>query len=227
MVRVDPAAVFESERNGQFDPCERKQANTACAEAPVPGDEIYADALHAVAVDGGNKSRLEKWHRLCGGDVRLAAKLSGVKLSSAEDFFREKVSSVRLGLAGDAPTCPPASRERTLRRAKGNLFGCRCSKGKCGTPDCPCFKDKIECDPNWCTSCGVCSSDGCGNDAIRMKRHLNAAVAPSKAGPSDNRGLFLLENAKKGQVVTEYVGEVLTDEEMAGRDKNYEEKGLL
>ena len=226
VAQLKPDAVFELERNGQFDPGGRTQTCKAgLMEAPVPAPvpaKNGADAKHAVAVDSSNKGRLEKWYSHTGGDVVLAAKLSGVTQSSAKDYLCERLSSVSL-----ETTFPPASRVSSLRRAKGYIFGCECVQGGCRTPDCPCFKANTECDPNWCTRCGVCSSAGCGNDALRMKRHLDLEVKQSTTGPAGNWGLFLAENAKKGQLVTEYVGEVLTDSEIRKRDDDYKKNGIL
>ncbi|KAM5545791.1 hypothetical protein V8D89_000829 [Ganoderma adspersum] len=69
------------------------------------------------------------------------------------------------------------------------------------TDTCPCKKARRECDPDVCTPCGK----SCRNMQIQQRRSKNVSVGRSDHG----LGLFLDEWAKEGDLVSEYVGELI------------------
>ncbi|PIL34576.1 transcription factor [Ganoderma sinense ZZ0214-1] len=73
--------------------------------------------------------------------------------------------------------------------------------GACATDTCPCKKARRECDPDVCTPCGT----SCRNMQIQQRRSKSVSVRQSAHG----LGLFLEEYAKEGDLVSEYVGELI------------------
>ncbi|KAI1793730.1 SET domain-containing protein [Ganoderma leucocontextum] len=71
----------------------------------------------------------------------------------------------------------------------------------CSTDICPCKKARRECDPDVCTPCGK----SCRNMEIQQRLSKNVSVRQSDHG----LGLFLEEDAKEGDLVSEYVGELI------------------
>ena len=97
-------------------------------------------------------------------------------------------------------------------------------------PACPCFAAGRECDPDLCTACRACSVEGrhpvkgqnCRNDNLSMHRNQHVMMARSGI-PSAGWGLFIGEvGVSKGQFVTEYVGEVVSQDEAERRGRVYD-----
>lgn len=124
-----------------------------------------------------------------------------------------------------------------------NFFrGCECKAGQCRLNSCPCYASKRECDPDLCRSCGACSDppgaaatgDGqrCRNDNISMRRKAHILVAQSEVMKDDEKdakegedamwGIYTKLALKKGDFITEYVGEVISQEEAERRGVIYD-----
>jgi hypothetical protein len=124
----------------------------------------------------------------------------------------------------------------------GNRFdGCRCKsvRNACGTNSCPCHASGRECDPILCGQCGagihpffmgtiqrharrsgdVDVSFVCRNSSLRRGDNKMTGI-----GQSDIQGwgLFVKEAVEKGELVSEYKGEVISKIEAERRGSIYD-----
>lgn len=114
--------------------------------------------------------------------------------------------------------------------------GCRC-KSTCTTGACPCAASGRECDPDLCSSCGAgvhpcfiqalkkdseSSYRMCGNVALRRGDRKRVAIGRSDV---QGWGLFICEPASKGELIIEYKGEVISNEEAERRGVVYDKIG--
>ncbi|CAI4224337.1 unnamed protein product [Auanema sp. JU1783] len=105
--------------------------------------------------------------------------------------------------------------------------GCSCGAGFCGNQHCPCTKGGWECDPDTCSSCNcdvvnpLRSKDGrdlpfCSNIFIQVgaKKDIDIGIS-SVAG----WGCFIRVPAEKGELISEYTGEIISNDEAERRGR--------
>jgi hypothetical protein len=118
--------------------------------------------------------------------------------------------------------------------------GCRC-RSSCNTGACPCFASGRECDPELCIPCGAAihpclipdlrrQAEELGPGTYRMCSNVGMRRGERKRvgiGKSDVQGwgLFTCEPAAKGDLLLEYIGEVVTNDEAERRGAVYDKLG--
>jgi len=109
--------------------------------------------------------------------------------------------------------------------------GCNCT-GPCINTSCPCYAAIRECDPDLCKKCcSTCPSTGakgifgtkkCRNSAIQQSLFKRIAIGESFV---DGLGAFAAETIKESELICEYLGERVPEDEAERRGRIYDDYG--
>jgi len=105
--------------------------------------------------------------------------------------------------------------------------GCHCRGCRCRTKACPCFAASRECDPDLCKHCdghfppGMEPTDGraCLNVSLQYRQRAALLLSRSKI---HGWGAFSKDQIDKNDLVTEYLGEIISQEEADRRGRIYD-----
>ncbi|KAK7812152.1 hypothetical protein U0070_012855 [Myodes glareolus] len=149
------------------------------------------------------------------------ARLIGTKTCRQVYEFRVRESSVIAPVPTEDVDTPPRKKKRKhrlwaahcrkiqLKKGQNRFPGCRC-KAQCNTKQCPCYLAVRECDPDLCLTCGAA-------DHWDSKNHL--LLAPSDVA---GWGIFIKDPVQKNEFISEYCGEIISQDEADRRGKVYD-----
>ncbi|CAI4224410.1 unnamed protein product [Auanema sp. JU1783] len=107
--------------------------------------------------------------------------------------------------------------------------GCSCGPGCCSSTNCWCFKANFECDPDICLSCNCdltrpkSGYSFCKNIGIQLGLKKDIEIGLSQIS---GWGIFIRGTANKGDLISEYTGEVVSQSEGERRGRIYDKLSL-
>ncbi|KAJ7914045.1 hypothetical protein B0H13DRAFT_1712227 [Mycena leptocephala] len=114
---------------------------------------------------------------------------------------------------------------RCSRNCTRRWRGCACSLTKrgviCRTVRCACYLAHRECDPEICLKCQAKCANICQNADIQRAQWKRTKVAPARWG----MGLFIAEAAVIGDLIIEYIGELIFDPTTDSREPIAKHRG--
>uniref|UniRef100_A0A2K6DS37 Histone-lysine N-methyltransferase EZH2 n=1 Tax=Macaca nemestrina TaxID=9545 RepID=A0A2K6DS37_MACNE len=166
------------------------------------------------------------------------ARLIGTKTCRQVYEFRVKESSIIAPAPAEDVDTPPRKKKRKHRHCRQgpsygtskplsegqNRFpGCRC-KAQCNTKQCPCYLAVRECDPDLCLTCGAADhwdskNVSCKNCSIQRGSKKHLLLAPSDVA---GWGIFIKDPVQKNEFISEYCGEIISQDEADRRGKVYD-----
>uniref|UniRef100_A0A8D2D9D5 Histone-lysine N-methyltransferase EZH2 n=1 Tax=Sciurus vulgaris TaxID=55149 RepID=A0A8D2D9D5_SCIVU len=165
------------------------------------------------------------------------ARLIGTKTCRQVYEFRVKESSIIAPAPAEDVDTPPRKKKRKHRlwaahcrkiqlkkdECQNRFPGCRC-KAQCNTKQCPCYLAVRECDPDLCLTCGAADhwdskNVSCKNCSIQRGSKKHLLLAPSDVA---GWGIFIKDPVQKNEFISEYCGEIISQDEADRRGKVYD-----
>ncbi|XP_077635379.1 histone-lysine N-methyltransferase EZH1 isoform X2 [Crocuta crocuta] len=213
----------------------RCQTPTKQKASPAPPQLCMVEApSEPVEWTGAEESLFRVFHGTYFNNFCSIARLLGTKTCKQVFQFAVKESLI-LKLPTDELMNPSQKKKRKhrlwaahcrkiqLKKGQNRFPGCRC-KTQCNTKQCPCYLAVRECDPDLCLTCGAsehwdCKVVSCKNCSIQrgLKKHL--LLAPSDVA---GWGTFIKESVQKNEFISEYCGELISQDEADRRGKVYD-----
>uniref|UniRef100_A0AAQ5Z9G8 [histone H3]-lysine(27) N-trimethyltransferase n=1 Tax=Amphiprion ocellaris TaxID=80972 RepID=A0AAQ5Z9G8_AMPOC len=203
------------------------EGNSRCQTPtkPHPGDEDgEQQACCVVQWSGAEESLFRVLHGTYFNNFCSIARLIGTKnCKEVYEFAVKEVLIHRVPLE-DGGISPQKKKRKHRQDIGQNRFpGCRC-KTQCNTKQCPCYLAVRECDPDLCMTCGAADhwdskAVSCKNCSIQrgLKKHL--LLAPSDVA---GWGTFIKEPVQKNEFISEYCGELISQDEADRRGRIYD-----
>ncbi|XP_066441473.1 histone-lysine N-methyltransferase EZH2 isoform X2 [Eleutherodactylus coqui] len=163
------------------------------------------------------------------------ARLIGTKTCRQVYEFRVKESNIIAPVLAEDVDTPPRKKKRKhrlwaahcrkiqLKKGQNRFPGCRC-KAQCNTKQCPCYLAVRECDPDLCLTCGAADhwdskNVSCKNCSIQRGSKKHLLLAPSDVA---GWGIFIKDPVQKNEFISEYCGEIISQDEADRRGKVYD-----
>ncbi|KAJ6660559.1 hypothetical protein lerEdw1_017556, partial [Lerista edwardsae] len=213
----------------------RCQTPTKQKPSPASSQPFISDVpLEPVEWTGAEESLFRVFHGTYFNNFCSIARLLGTKTCKQVFQFAVKESLI-MKLPINELLNPSQKKKRKhrlwaahcrkiqLKKGQNRFPGCRC-KTQCNTKQCPCYLAVRECDPDLCLTCGASEHwdskvVSCKNCSIQrgLKKHL--LLAPSDVA---GWGTFIKEAVQKNEFISEYCGELISQDEADRRGKVYD-----
>uniref|UniRef100_A0A4W3HIC3 Histone-lysine N-methyltransferase EZH2 n=1 Tax=Callorhinchus milii TaxID=7868 RepID=A0A4W3HIC3_CALMI len=222
----------KDEEDKKDDTTSSSEANSRC-QTPVKM-KLTAD-LSDVEWSGAEASLFRVLHGTYYNNFCAIAKLLGTKTCRQVYEFAVKESNIIARVPAEDADTPPRKKKRKhrlwaahcrkiqLKKGQNRFPGCRC-KAQCNTKQCPCYLAVRECDPDLCQTCGAADhwdskNVSCKNCSIQRGSKKHLLLAPSDVA---GWGIFIKEPVQKNEFISEYCGEIISQDEADRRGKVYD-----
>uniref|UniRef100_A0A669DNA8 [histone H3]-lysine(27) N-trimethyltransferase n=1 Tax=Oreochromis niloticus TaxID=8128 RepID=A0A669DNA8_ORENI len=229
-----PSGSAEEPKEGDSDheTTSSSEGNSRC-QTPTklrPGDDDgEQQACCVVQWSGAEESLFRVLHGTYFNNFCSIARLIGTKNCKEVYEFAVKealIHRVPLEDGGISPQKKKRKHSSSVSKCflgQNRFPGCRC-KTQCNTKQCPCYLAVRECDPDLCMTCGAADHwdskvVSCKNCSIQrgLKKHL--LLAPSDVA---GWGTFIKEPVQKNEFISEYCGELISQDEADRRGRIYD-----
>uniref|UniRef100_A0A8C3G408 Histone-lysine N-methyltransferase EZH2 n=1 Tax=Cyclopterus lumpus TaxID=8103 RepID=A0A8C3G408_CYCLU len=228
----------DSDREGNNDE-DKKDDNTSSSEGnsrcQTPVKMKLIGEAEAVEWSGAEASLFRVLIGTYYDNFCAIARLIGTKTCRQVYEFRVKESSIIARAPAEDEDTPPRKKKRKhrlwathcrkiqLKKGQNRFPGCRC-KAQCNTKQCPCYLAVRECDPDLCLTCGAgdnwdSKNVSCKNCSIQRGAKKHLLLAPSDVA---GWGIFIKEPVQKNEFISEYCGEIISQDEADRRGKVYD-----
>ncbi|XP_055513072.1 histone-lysine N-methyltransferase EZH2 isoform X3 [Leucoraja erinacea] len=208
------------------------EANSRCQ---TPVKMKLTSELSDVEWSGAEASLFRVLHGTYYNNFCAIAKLLGTKTCGQVYEFAVKESNIIARVPAEDADTPPRKKKRKhrlwaahcrkiqLKKGQNRFPGCRC-KAQCNTKQCPCYLAVRECDPDLCQTCGAADhwdskNVSCKNCSIQRGSKKHLLLAPSDVA---GWGIFIKEPVQKNEFISEYCGEIISQDEADRRGKVYD-----
>uniref|UniRef100_A0A669BH13 Histone-lysine N-methyltransferase EZH2 n=2 Tax=Oreochromis TaxID=8139 RepID=A0A669BH13_ORENI len=229
----------EDERDNDKDDEDKKDETTSSSEGnsrcQTPVKMKLSSEAEAVEWSGAEASLFRVLIGTYYDNYCAIARLIGTKTCRQVYEFRVKESAIIARAPAEDEDTPPRKKKRKhrlwathcrkiqLKKGQNRFPGCRC-KAQCNTKQCPCYLAVRECDPDLCLTCGAADhwdskNVSCKNCSIQRGAKKHLLLAPSDVA---GWGIFIKEPVQKNEFISEYCGEIISQDEADRRGKVYD-----